>query len=72
MSIGIQSLDETALRALGRQHSPATRSRLWIWPAAVSAGVVDLIYARPGQDLAGLAGGIEGGACDHRGPPFCL
>ena len=53
VSIGVQSLDDDALRFLGRQHSAAEAI------AAVDLGrsifpraSFDLIYARPGQSLA--------------------
>jgi len=54
VSIGVQSLDDSALRFLGREHSAAQAL------AAVAFGrkifprlSFDLIYARPGQDVAG-------------------
>jgi oxygen-independent coproporphyrinogen-3 oxidase len=54
VSIGVQSLDEAALRFLGREHSADQAVR------AVELGrkifprlSFDLIYARPGQDVAG-------------------
>jgi len=53
VSIGVQSLDDSALRFLGREHSAAQAL------AAVAFGrkifprlSFDLIYARPGQDVA--------------------
>lgn len=68
VSVGVQSLDDRALRFLGRGHSAAEARR-----AVETAGDVfprfsfDLIYARPGQDRTawraeladalGLAGG---------------
>jgi oxygen-independent coproporphyrinogen-3 oxidase len=69
VSIGVQSLDDSALRFLGREHS--ARQAV----AAVELGAkifprvsFDLIYARPGQDVAGwkaeLARGLEL-AADH-------
>jgi oxygen-independent coproporphyrinogen-3 oxidase len=50
VSIGLQSLDDGALRALGRLHS----AREWLDAIAVARSVFDrysfdLIYARPGQ-----------------------
>jgi oxygen-independent coproporphyrinogen-3 oxidase len=55
LSIGVQSFDEDKLRALGRIHDRAQAL------AAVSAAQrhfetynLDLMYALPGQDLAGL------------------
>jgi putative oxygen-independent coproporphyrinogen III oxidase len=54
VSIGIQSLDETALRALGRQHSVAEAIAALALARRLFPRVsFDLIYARPGQDLAG-------------------
>jgi oxygen-independent coproporphyrinogen-3 oxidase len=54
ISIGVQSLDDLSLRFLGREHSAAQAV------AAVALGrkifprvSFDLIYARPGQDVAG-------------------
>ncbi len=54
VSIGVQSLDDDALRLLGREHSAAQAM------AALAAArqifprlSFDLIYARPGQDVAG-------------------
>jgi oxygen-independent coproporphyrinogen-3 oxidase len=69
VSIGVQSLDDFSLRFLGREHSGRQAV------AAVELGrkifpriSFDLIYARPGQDVAGwkaeLARGLEL-AADH-------
>ena len=68
VSIGIQSLDDAALRMLGRQHS----AREAVTALALARRLFprvsfDLIYARPGQDLARLASGIAGRAGDRRG-----
>jgi putative oxygen-independent coproporphyrinogen III oxidase len=53
VSIGIQSLDETALRTLGRQHSSAEAIAALALARRLFPRVsFDLIYARPGQDLA--------------------
>jgi oxygen-independent coproporphyrinogen-3 oxidase len=53
ISIGIQSLDETALRTLGRQHSAAEAiSALALARRLFPRVSFDLIYARPGQTLA--------------------
>jgi oxygen-independent coproporphyrinogen-3 oxidase len=54
VSIGVQSLDEAALRFLGREHSAdqavkAVELGRKIFPRLS----FDLIYARPGQDVAG-------------------
>jgi putative oxygen-independent coproporphyrinogen III oxidase len=54
VSIGIQSLDEAALRALGRRHSVAEAiTALSLARRLFPRVSFDLIYARPGQDLAG-------------------
>ncbi|MEM7120049.1 MAG: radical SAM family heme chaperone HemW [Pseudomonadota bacterium] len=50
LSIGIQALDDDALRLLGRQHTVAEALRaLDIANASVGRTSFDLIYARPGQ-----------------------
>jgi putative oxygen-independent coproporphyrinogen III oxidase len=52
VSIGIQSLDETALRALGRQHSSTeAMAALALARRLFERVSFDLIYAWPGQDL---------------------
>ena len=53
VSIGVQALDDVALRLLGRAHG-ADEARRAIAAAAATFGrfSFDLIYARPGQDLA--------------------
>ena len=53
VSIGIQSLDDNALRTLGRQHSAAEAvAALGLARQLFPCVSFDLIYARPGQDLA--------------------
>jgi oxygen-independent coproporphyrinogen-3 oxidase len=53
VSIGIQSLDETALRTLGRQHSAGEAvAALALARRLFQRVSFDLIYARPGQDMA--------------------
>jgi putative oxygen-independent coproporphyrinogen III oxidase len=53
VSIGIQSLDETALRMLGRQHSANEAVAALALARRLFPRVsFDLIYARPGQDMA--------------------
>jgi putative oxygen-independent coproporphyrinogen III oxidase len=53
VSLGVQSLDDAALRALGRQHSAAeARAALALAQRMFPRTSFDLIYARPGQDLA--------------------
>ncbi len=52
VSIGIQSLDEHALRTLGRQHSAAEAIAALALARRLFPRVsFDLIYARPNQDL---------------------
>ncbi len=54
VSIGIQSLDEKALRTLGRQHSATEAvAALKLARSLFQRVSFDLIYARPGQDLPG-------------------
>ncbi|WP_428488795.1 radical SAM family heme chaperone HemW [Rhodopila sp.] len=53
VSIGIQSLDQAALRMLGRQHSADEAvAALTLARRLFPRVSFDLIYARPGQDLA--------------------
>ena len=53
VSIGIQSLDPAALRTLGRQHSAEEAIAALALARRLFPRVsFDLIYARPGQDLA--------------------
>lgn len=53
LSLGIQSLRENALRFLGRAHSVADATAALARARRVFPRVTfDLIYARPGQDLA--------------------
>jgi putative oxygen-independent coproporphyrinogen III oxidase len=53
VSIGIQSLDDTALRTLGRQHSATEAiAALSLARRLFPRVSFDLIYARPGQDMA--------------------
>jgi oxygen-independent coproporphyrinogen-3 oxidase len=52
VSIGVQSLDPTALRLLGRQHSAAQAMAALETARSVFPRIsFDLIYARPGQTL---------------------
>jgi oxygen-independent coproporphyrinogen-3 oxidase len=55
LSIGVQSFDDAALQALGRVHD-AQQARAAVAEAARSFDTfnIDLMYALPGQDLAGL------------------
>jgi oxygen-independent coproporphyrinogen-3 oxidase len=51
-SIGVQALDDRALKALGRRHDAATALRAVDAAAASGQRVsIDLIYAREGQDI---------------------
>ena len=53
ISIGIQSLDQAALRMLGRQHSADEAvAALTVARRLFPRVSFDLMYARPGQDLA--------------------
>lgn len=53
LSLGVQSLRDDALRFLGRRHSVATaKDALARALRAFPRVTFDLIYARPGQDLA--------------------
>ena len=53
LSLGVQSLDDEALRFLGRNHSAAEAMRaLELARAVFSRLSIDLIYARPGQTVA--------------------
>ncbi|MGH7117521.1 MAG: radical SAM family heme chaperone HemW [Acetobacteraceae bacterium] len=54
LSLGVQSLDDAALRFLGRQHSAAeARAALAVARELFPRVSFDLIYARPGQDVSG-------------------
>jgi putative oxygen-independent coproporphyrinogen III oxidase len=54
ISVGIQSLDDAALQALGRQHSAAEAAAALVLARRLFPRVsFDLIYARPGQDVSG-------------------
>lgn len=53
VSLGVQALDDAALRALGREHDVAEALRaLELAAATFSRYSLDLIYARPGQTMA--------------------
>jgi putative oxygen-independent coproporphyrinogen III oxidase len=52
VSLGVQALDDAALRALGREHDVAeARRALDLASATFPRYSLDLIYARPGQTL---------------------
>ncbi len=61
ISFGVQSFDDDKLRRLGRIHSASDAAR--VVGEARAAGFdnfnIDLMYALPGQDLAGAAGDVE-------------
>lgn len=69
VSIGIQSLNETALRALGREHSSGEAvAALSLARRLFPRVSFDLIYARPGQDLPGWRAELRAAlaiAADH-------
>jgi putative oxygen-independent coproporphyrinogen III oxidase len=53
LSLGMQALDDAALKFLGREHSAAqARAALATGRAVFPRVSFDLIYARPGQDIA--------------------
>ncbi|MFO1062097.1 MAG: radical SAM family heme chaperone HemW [Dongiaceae bacterium] len=54
VSLGVQALDDRALARLGRRHSAAeARAAIAVAQRHFARSSFDLIYARPGQDLAG-------------------
>ena len=60
LSLGVQSLDDEALRFLGRNHSAAEAMRaLELARAAFARLSIDLIYARPGQTVAHWTGELN-------------
>jgi putative oxygen-independent coproporphyrinogen III oxidase len=55
LSVGVQSFDDQALRALGRVHDAAqAHAAVQEAAAAFDTFNIDLMYALPGQDLPGL------------------
>ena len=76
LSIGVQSLDDRLLEALGRRHSAADARRSY--HAAVDAGFdnvsIDLMYGLPHQTLTGWRDTLDG--IISLGPPhvsmYCL
>ncbi len=53
VSLGVQSLDDQALRFLGREHgADEARRAVALAQRIMPRSSFDLIYARPGQDLA--------------------
>jgi oxygen-independent coproporphyrinogen-3 oxidase len=69
VSLGVQSLDETALRLLGRQHdAPQAIAALRLARTLFPRVSFDLIYARPNQSLSAWQAELEtalGFGCDH-------
>jgi len=69
VSLGVQSLDPAALRLLGREHSAGQAVAALEAARAIFPRVsFDLIYARPGQDMAAWEAELDGalGLCaDH-------
>lgn len=60
LSLGVQSLDDDALRFLGRDHSAAeARRAITLAAAAFDRLSIDLIYARPGQTVADWTAELE-------------
>ena len=61
VSLGAQSFDARQLETLGRIHSPAetTRAAEELHAAGLSNFNLDLMYALPGQDVAGAARDVE-------------
>jgi oxygen-independent coproporphyrinogen-3 oxidase len=56
LSLGMQSLDDAALKSLGRNHGAAEARRAARLAAEIFPRLsLDLIYARPGQSLAAWA-----------------
>ncbi|MEN5228427.1 radical SAM family heme chaperone HemW [Brevundimonas naejangsanensis] len=54
LSMGVQSFDDAALKFLGRDHSAEeARRAIGLAGRAFSRLSIDLIYARPGQSVAG-------------------
>ena len=60
LSIGVQSFDDTSLRALGRVHDAAqARAAVDEAAQAFDSFNIDLMYALPGQDLAALHADLD-------------
>ncbi len=60
LSIGVQSFDDASLVALGRVHDGAqARAAIEEAKAAFETFNIDLMYALPGQGLAGLEADLE-------------
>ena len=73
VSIGVQSLDPVALAMLGRAHSVTQAiAALELARALFPRVSFDLIYARPGQTAAGMAGGVAARARSRGGSPVAV
>lgn len=60
LSIGVQSFDDAALRAIGRVHDAAqARAAVAEAAAAFDTFNIDLMYALPGQGLAALRADLD-------------
>ncbi len=72
LSLGVQALDDDALRFLGRDHDAATARRaLEVASQAFGRVSLDLIYARPGQTPQAWAAELEdalGYGAEHISP----
>ncbi len=67
LSLGVQALDDAALKFLGRGHSAAEALRaVELARQYFPRTSFDLIYDRPGQDVSGWIGELEQ-ALDHVG-----
>ncbi len=67
VSLGVQALDDAALRVLGREHSAAEAlAAVDLAARLFSRFSFDLIYGRPEQTLAGWRGELER-ALEHAG-----
>lgn len=72
VSLGIQALDDESLKALGRQHDAADALRAVRTAARLfDRYSFDLIYARPGQTVAGWRDELSG-ALDEAGDHLSL
>jgi len=72
LSLGVQSLDDGALRLLGRNHNARAAERAIEVARAIFPRLsIDLIYALPGQDLSAWArelGLVAGLGAEHISP----
>ncbi len=72
LSVGVQSFDDAALRALGRVHD-ARQAHAAVEEAAAAFDTfnIDLMYALPGQDLAALNKDLDQ-ALAHQSPHLSI